>query len=1129
MNIKKRLIVFAFSILCMGLNTTQASAATPYVPVYTTTNNFTMLDSTGAVVGGANDVLFTWDGTLKTSVAVSGQVSNATINSNCPFQGFTWQAHDVAVYGPGTYTVYASCAPKAPGCATGTNPITFTVDADEIGVHMLLNWGTDAANRNIDVVNVWKKSSVFGPSPLWTGACGSNPAATVWDLMSKDPTGGGINGYPMVDGGFVGSHANFNMMGPVTNRVVDTLNNNFTMNDSSGFAFGGTNDVRFTWDGTRKTSVAASGQVSNATLSSPCLFLGFNWFAHDVAIYGPGTYTVYTGCPGGSPGCGTGAPYTFTVNPGELGGHMLFLWHGNDNIDIVNVWKPGSYDQGVNPAVCSPAEFWAGGCVVGNPAQVWDHMSYDWDGDCVNGAVMIEGPFGGYSANFNMMGKIGCTSDADCNDNNACTTDMCNPATGCVHTPIVCNDNNACTIDTCDPATGNCVFTPRVCNDNNVCTDDSCDPAIGCVYTPNTAPCNDNNACTSNDVCSNGICKGTAVVCNDNNACTTDSCDPATGCVFTPVVCDDNNACTADSCDPAIGCVYTRMPCYVPIYTTTNNFTMLDSTGAVVGGANDVLFTWDGTLKTSVAVSGQVSNATINSNCPFQGFTWQAHDVAVYGPGTYTVYASCAPKAPGCATGTNPITFTVDADEIGVHMLLNWGTDAANRNIDVVNVWKKSSVFGPSPLWTGACGSNPAATVWDLMSKDPTGGGINGYPMVDGGFVGSHANFNMMGPVTNRVVDTLNNNFTMNDSSGFAFGGTNDVRFTWDGTRKTSVAASGQVSNATLSSPCLFLGFNWFAHDVAIYGPGTYTVYTGCPGGSPGCGTGAPYTFTVNPGELGGHMLFLWHGNDNIDIVNVWKPGSYDQGVNPAVCSPAEFWAGGCVVGNPAQVWDHMSYDWDGDCVNGAVMIEGPFGGYSANFNMMGKIGCTSDADCNDNNACTTDMCNPATGCVHTPIVCNDNNACTADTCSPATGCVNTAIVCNDNNACTTDTCNPSTGCVFTPIPGSTKTVTIRGGGQKPSTVDLQIQTNFTVTNDGCISGSTANTVTCTPGTVMAVNVKAGQGPQPSSCTWNGVPLGGDYGLTITCPDVGGEVGKLICDNRDAGGKDVDRVTISVQ
>jgi hypothetical protein len=68
---------------------------------------------------------------------------------------------------------------------------------------------------------------------------------------------------------------------------------------------------------------------------------------------------------------------------------------------------------------------------------------------------------------------------------------------------------------------------------------------------------------------------------------------------------------------------------------------------------------------------------------------------------------------------------------------------------------------------------------------------------------------------------------------------------------------------------------------------------------------------------------------------------------------------------------------------------------------------------CNDNNVCTDDGCNPATGCVHTPITCNDNNACTIDTCNPTTGCVYTPIICNDNNPSTIDTCNPETGCVY--------------------------------------------------------------------------------------------------------------------
>ncbi len=95
----------------------------------------------------------------------------------------------------------------------------------------------------------------------------------------------------------------------------------------------------------------------------------------------------------------------------------------------------------------------------------------------------------------------------------------------CGGTPVTCTDNNLCTADTCNPATG-CVFTPDPtgCDDGNPCTDDSC--ATGsCLHTFNTAPCNDGVACTVNDVCSNGVCAGTPpAACNDGNPCTTDSC-----------------------------------------------------------------------------------------------------------------------------------------------------------------------------------------------------------------------------------------------------------------------------------------------------------------------------------------------------------------------------------------------------------------------------------------------------------------------------------------------------------------------------------------------------------------------------------------------------------------------------
>ena len=140
-----------------------------------------------------------------------------------------------------------------------------------------------------------------------------------------------------------------------------------------------------------------------------------------------------------------------------------------------------------------------------------------------------------------------------CTDNNLCTTgDVCTGG-ACVGTPVDCNDNEPCTTDACDPQTGNCTHVAVVCDDLNACTDDVCVNGTGCVYTnDNTNTCTDNDACTT-DVCTAGQCISTVTVtCNDHEDCTDDTCDPQTGlCVYTPDntnLCTDGNACTVDLC-----------------------------------------------------------------------------------------------------------------------------------------------------------------------------------------------------------------------------------------------------------------------------------------------------------------------------------------------------------------------------------------------------------------------------------------------------------------------------------------------------------------------------------------------------------------------------------------------------
>jgi len=164
----------------------------------------------------------------------------------------------------------------------------------------------------------------------------------------------------------------------------------------------------------------------------------------------------------------------------------------------------------------------AGSCDDGNACTTNDTCS---GGVCIGGAAL------------------------NCDDGNICTDDSCNPFGGCVHVFNVhpCDSGNPCTTyDRC--INGVCQGgPPRDCDDDNVCTDDFCDPTNGCMHVNNSDPCDDGCECTTNDTCSNGGCVGgPSIDCDDANPCTDDSCDVILGCrhVFNSNPCDDANDCT---------------------------------------------------------------------------------------------------------------------------------------------------------------------------------------------------------------------------------------------------------------------------------------------------------------------------------------------------------------------------------------------------------------------------------------------------------------------------------------------------------------------------------------------------------------------------------------------------------
>lgn len=80
---------------------------------------------------------------------------------------------------------------------------------------------------------------------------------------------------------------------------------------------------------------------------------------------------------------------------------------------------------------------------------------------------------------------------------------------------------------------------------------------------------------------------------------------------------------------------------------------------------------------------------------------------------------------------------------------------------------------------------------------------------------------------------------------------------------------------------------------------------------------------------------------------------------------------------------------------------------------------CTSDAECDDNNACNgAETCDLNSGdcAAGTALDCNDSDACTQDSCDPASGCTHSGLSCNDGNACTVDFCDSVDGCGSTPV-----------------------------------------------------------------------------------------------------------------
>jgi hypothetical protein len=641
---------------------------------------------------------------------------------------------------------------------------------------------------------------------------------------------------------------------------------------------------------------------------------------------------------------------------------------------------------------------------------------------------------------------VDCLVNADCDDGNFCTDDICNAGT-CQNpnNAAACDDGDACTTnDTCSG--GACVGGPPPnCDDGNVCTDDSCDSATGCVNTNNVAACDDGDACTTNDTCAAGICVGGAPPnCDDGNVCTDDSCDTATACVNNnnvaacndgdacttndtcaagacvggaPPNCDDGNVCTDDSCDPATGCVNTNnvAACDDGDACTTNDTC---SAGVCVGGAppncdDGNVCTDDSCDPATGCVNTNNVAACDDGDACTTGDTCSA-GICVGGTppdcddGNICTDDSCDP-ATGCVN-TNNVAACDDGNACTTNDTCSLGTcvGGAPPNCDDGNVCTDDSCDPATGCVNtdnvAACDDGDACTTGDTCSAGICVGGTP--PNCDDGNI-----------CTDDSCDSL---LGCLNTDNAAFCDDGDACTTND-TCSAGICVGGAPPDCDDGNECtddtcdVVLGClntdNVAACDDGDACTTNDTCSAGiCVGGAaPDCDDGNPCTDDSCDPVLG--------------CVNTNNTAACDDGdecTTNDTCS-----AGVCVGGAPpncddGNVCTDDSCDPATGCVNTNNAAACDDGDACTTNDTCSAGACVGGAppNCDDGNVCTDDSCEPATGCVNTNNVasCDDGDACTTnDTCSLG-ACVGGAPPnCDDGNVCTDDSCDPATGCVTRP------------------------------------------------------------------------------------------------------------------
>ena len=629
----------------------------------------------------------------------------------------------------------------------------------------------------------------------------------------------------------------------------------------------------------------------------------------------------------------------------------------------------------------------------------------------------------------------GC-SIMNCDDNNSCTFDDCLLGT-CMHAPVdwdtPCIAANPCFVDgVCHG--GNCVSSgkPVVCDKGKDCQTGACDPAQGCVYTPVPAgaACDDLNGCTVGDSCdATGTCVPGAL-CPSGGSCSGGVCTPcglpdnplpgeAGAACFNDADCDsglcvdtaDGKVCTkpcTDCCPagwacvdvtPLGGSIYACMPRFVHACDPCSADSQCNFSGS------------SGDLCVSYGAAGSFCGewCATNQDCP-GGYACKSGVKGTNGSGSQCVKSdgvcACSPLAQlknlttACATANASGTCT------GSRMCTASGLtacDAAVASTETCNgkddncdgVTDEAGATGCSNWFTDSDGDGyGAGASLGCTCAKPAGG------------------YASQGGDCNDAVASIHPGATP-FCSGF------DANC--DGVLDVVPCDDGD--------PCTLDGCSFVA------GSCTHKPMPSCllackSDSDPSCNDGNPCTDDSCVAGVCAHAVGLGCAcTGSCDDGNVCTDDSCDK-----------------ATGKCAHAVVPLCCDVSVDtCDDGQPCTLDQFDAATNQCkHICDKQCCNTDSDCDDGNLCTIDQCEGGCSCTHVAVAdccnlnaqCDDGDVRTVDKCdAPINTCTHTPLpvaamnplpnactpaLCDDGNPCTTDTCGCAGYCENTAIAGCT-------------------------------------------------------------------------------------------------------------